>query len=223
MSRMSARTPARYAKNSQWLLLVLAAMSARAADTYRLDAGNTRVSFAVQHLGIQWMSAHFSDINGRFVVDPGTVRRVDVTVGIASLECNEPRWNERLRSSEWLDAERYPRMSFHSSRIELSEGHGVAHGELTLHGVTHPIELTVSQLQCASAGQCQFAAHGRIRRSEYGLPHGFWSGGDQVEIAISGTLGGPLSSTLGSTFTGRLGGAPELAGRAIKDASARQN
>jgi len=162
----------------------------QAAETYRLDAGNTQVSFAVHHLGIQWVTARFSDISGEFVIDPrGSASRVDVSVGIASLECSESRWNERLRSPEWLDVQHYPRMTYHSMSIELADQHATAHGELTLHGVTRPMLLTVSVLQCTSAGTCQFVAHGRIRRSEYGLPHGFWTGGDQVDISISGALG----------------------------------
>jgi polyisoprenoid-binding protein YceI len=57
-----------------------------------------------------------------------------------------------------------------------------------LRGVTRPIVLEVSFLKCPVAGNCRFTAKGRIKRSEYGLPHGFWSGGDQVEINISGSL-----------------------------------
>jgi polyisoprenoid-binding protein YceI len=182
-----------YLKNSQWLLVALLATQLLAAERYRLDSSNTQVSFAVQYLGFQWVKAHFSDINGEFVIDPaGAATRVDVSVGIASLDCSEPRWNERLRSQEWLDVERYPRMTYHSSRIELADQHGVADGELTLHGITRPIVLNVTFLKCSVSGSCQFAAHGRIKRSEYGLPHGFWTGGDQVDIHISGTLGGAV-------------------------------
>ena len=64
-----------------------------------------------------------------------------------------------------------------------------------MHGVTRPIVLNVSLLKCASPRNCQFAAHGRIKRSEYGLPHGFWTGGDQVDISISGTLVANVTST----------------------------
>jgi polyisoprenoid-binding protein YceI len=175
-------------KNSQWILIALTALRLDAAETYRLDSGNTHVSFVVQQLGIQWVSAHFSDVRGQFVVDrSGAGIRVDVTVGMASLECGEPRWNERLRSADWLDVQRYPQMTYHSSRIELSEQRAVASGELTLHGVTRPIVLNVSLLKC-SAGHCQFAAYGHVKRSDYGLPHSFWTGGDQVDIAISGAL-----------------------------------
>lgn len=191
---MSARTRFRYVKNSQWLLVALATLNSQAAQMYRLDSGNTQVSFAIQRFGIQWVSARFSDISGQFVVDQAaSAGRVEVTVGIASLDCNEPRWNDKLRSAEWLDARRYPRMSYHSNSIELGDQRAVANGELTLHGVTHPIVLNVSLLKCSAAGTCQFAAHGRIKRSEFGLPHGFWTGGDQVEISISGTLAGAVN------------------------------
>jgi len=173
-----------------WLSAALLALRSEATQTYRLDSHNTQVAFAVHQLGIQWAAARFSDISGEFVIGPtGAASRVDVTVGIASLECNDPRWNARLRSAEWLDAQRYPRMTYHSKSIELREQRAIASGELTLHGVTRPIVLDVSLLNCAAPGSCQFTAHARIRRSEYGLPHGFWTGGDQVDISISGTLG----------------------------------
>jgi polyisoprenoid-binding protein YceI len=185
---MSARTQPWYVKNSQWMLIALTVLRSEAAQMYRLDSSNTQVSFTVHHLGIQWVTARFSDISGQFVVNhAGVADRVDVTVGTASLDCSQPGWNERLRSADWLDVQHYPHMTFHSSRIELDEQRTVASGELTLHGVTRPIVLTVSLLKCSAAG-CQFAAHGHIKRSEYGLPHGFWSGGDQVEISISGAL-----------------------------------
>lgn len=173
---------------------MLTALRLEAAQTYRLDSSNTQVSFAVHRLGIQWVTARFSDISGQFVVS-AAASRVDVTVGMASLECDEPHWNERLRSADWLDVQRYPQMTYHSSRIEVDQQRGIASGELTLHGVTRPVVLNVSLLDCSSSpGHCQFAAHGRIRRSEYGLPHGFWTGGDQVDISISGTLAAGASS-----------------------------
>jgi polyisoprenoid-binding protein YceI len=170
-----------------WVLLLLAGTS-HAVEHYRLDSTNTQVSFVVQRLGFQWLSARFPDIAGELVLDRGGVHsRVDVTVGVASLECNEARWNERLRSPEWLDAARFPQMTFHSRSIEHGSQQTIANGDLTLHGITRPVALTVTLVNCPTGGECQFAAHGRIRRSEFGLPHGFWSGGDQVEIAISGT------------------------------------
>jgi polyisoprenoid-binding protein YceI len=168
--------------------LLLLACTAQATEHYRLDSTNTQASFVVQRLGFQFLSARFADISGEFILDrEGPGSQVDVTVGIRSLDSSDPRWNERLRSAEWLDAERYPQMAYHSSRIELTEQRAVANGDLTLHGVTRPVVLHVTLLNCSTDSDCQFAARGRIKRSEFGLPHGFWSGGDQVDIAMSGT------------------------------------
>jgi polyisoprenoid-binding protein YceI len=171
------------------MFMLLATMRSEATETYGLDSSNTRVSFEVQRLGVQWVTARFADISGQFTLDrKGAASRVDVSVGIASLECNEPRWNERLRSAQWLDAQRYPQMTYHSSSIELSQDRAIASGQLTLHGATRPVVLDVSLQNCSAAGTCEFSAHGHIKRSEYGLPHGFWSGGDQVDIYISGSV-----------------------------------
>jgi polyisoprenoid-binding protein YceI len=194
---MSAGTLLGYVKNSQWMLvLLLVALRSHAADAYRLDSTNTQVSFAVRHLGMQWVNARFSDISGEFILDAtGPSSRVDVTVGIASLESGEPRWNDRLRSAEWLDVQRFPHMTYHSKNIELADQAAVANGELTLHGITRPVVLAVSLLNCLPGGPCKFAAHGRIRRSDFGLPHGIWSGGDQVEISIGGTISAAVESS----------------------------
>ena len=191
---MSARTAAGHVRKSHWwLLLLLAACRSEAAESYRLDSTNTRVWFTVQHFGFEWINARFSDMSGEFFFDrTGPKSRVDVTVAIGSLDCPDPRWNERLRSPEWLDAQRFPHMTYHSTRIEFDDQRAVASGDLTLHGVTRPVVLSVSLLNCSTGSQCRFVAHGRIRRSEFGLPHGLLTGGDQVDISISGTIDGSL-------------------------------
>jgi polyisoprenoid-binding protein YceI len=87
-------------------------------------------------------------------------------------------------------------MSFHSTRVDFEgDGAALATGALTLHGITQTVGLAISGLRCSvetssadtsSAASCSFVARARIKRSDYGLPHGFWSGGDLVDIVISG-------------------------------------
>lgn len=174
------------------LCLSLSLLRTQAADVYRLDAINTRISFNIQHFGVLWLSARFPDFSGDFVLDRrGSASRVDVSVQMASVDCNDSHWNGRLRSADWLDVQRYPQMSFHSNRVEFDgNNRAVASGDLTLHGVTRAVGLEISQLSCpdaaGSGASCRFVAHARIKRSDYGFPHGFWTGGDQVDIAISG-------------------------------------
>jgi polyisoprenoid-binding protein YceI len=172
--------------------LLLGLMSAQAADVYHLDPGATQVGFAIDRFGLHWVSAHFRSFDGDFVFDrEGSASRVDVTVRTESIDCGDSRWNPRLRSSEWLDVQRYPLMTYRSRKIEFEGGdRAVASGELTLHGVTRPVVLRVGRLDCQLRSDigpvCRFMAQARVNRSDYGLPHGFWTGGDEVDISIDG-------------------------------------
>lgn len=179
-------------RSASWLVLSLCLLRAQAADMYGLDPANTRISFNIRYFGRPWVSARFPDFGGEFVLDRhGAASRVDVSVQMGSVDCDDSYWNGRLRSSDWLDVQRYPQMSFHSEHVEFEGGNrALASGELSLHGITHRVELEISQLTCPAAGaagdSCSFVAHARVKRSDYGFAHGLWIGGNQVDIAISG-------------------------------------
>jgi len=180
-------------KRACWLSLCLFALNAQAADAYCLDADHTSVSFDIRRFGIPWVGAHFRQFSGDFVVDHhGGDSHVDVTVRTDSIEGLSPGWSLRLRSSDWLDTQRFPEMRYRSSHVEFDgSGGAVASGQLTLHGITRPVILHVVRLDCGGEHMlpdrpCGFTAHADIRRSDFGLPHGFWLAGDQVEISVSG-------------------------------------
>jgi polyisoprenoid-binding protein YceI len=179
-------------RSATWWLLSLSLLRVQAADMYGLDPVNTRISFNIRYFGTPWVSARFPDFGGDFVLDRhGAGSRVDVSVQMASVDCHDSYWNDRLRSADWLDVQRYPQMSFHSGQVEFEgSDRAVASGELSLHGITRRVELEISQLSCPAAGAagdtCSFIAHARVRRSDYGFAHGLWIGGNQVDIAISG-------------------------------------
>jgi polyisoprenoid-binding protein YceI len=164
----------------------------QAAQLYRLDMVKTRISFNIQHFGVKWVSARFPDFSGDFVLDrDGAASRVDVRVQMTTVDCTDSLWNDRLRSADWLDVQRFPLMSFHSTRVDFEgDGGALATGALTLHGITQTVGLAISGLRCSGdttpGNSCSFVARARIKRSDYGLPHGFWTGGDLVDIVISG-------------------------------------
>lgn len=159
-----------------------------------MDAANTQVAFEINRLGLRWFTAAFHDLTGDFVLDPGGQGgRLSVVVRMASLDCRSAFWDERLRSPQWFDTERYPQMIYRSSRIDFEgAGRATVHGDLTLHGVTRPVTLAVTDIDCpqskaATAGRCRFIGHAQLRRSDFGLAHAFWQGGDFVEIYFRGT------------------------------------
>lgn len=180
-------------KGALWLGLSLLALGAQAADAYRIEPARTQASFTVRRFGVKWIGARFSKLDGRFTLDRnGAGSSIEVSVHTDSLEGLDSDWNTRLRSKDWLDTQRYPQMTFRSSHVEYRGNGGVAVGQLTLHGVSRPVLLNISRLECGEAAPgtapvCSFSATTNIRRSDFNLPHGFWVAGDAVEISVSGT------------------------------------
>lgn len=173
-----------------YAMLLLVTLEARATEVYRLDPVQTQVSFNVKRFGIPWVSAWFSDLSGAFVLDrEGQDSRIDVVVRSASVHCWSSYWSAFLRSPGWLNTARFPEMVYRSSEVEFTDGsHALVHGQLSLHGQTRPVDLQVAGLECAGDAPktCRFNGSAQIHRSEFGLPHGFWTGGDKVEILVHG-------------------------------------
>ena len=158
-----------------WLWLALLALDATAGDIYRIEPEHTRVSFDVRRFGVRWINARFRQIEGRFVIDrDGRGSEIDVSVATDSLDGLDFGWNARLRSKDWLDTQRFPRMTFRSSHVEFNRKGAVAAGQLVLHGYSRPVLLVVDRLDCSGAPPeepvCWFAAHTDIKRSDFGLP-----------------------------------------------------
>lgn len=160
---------------------------------HHMTADNTRVAFEVRRLGLRLFSAEFHQLEGDFELDPsGKNGTLDVVVNMRSLDCHDAAWNARLRSPQWLDVEQYPEMIFHSSEIHFDgTRQATAQGELTLHGVTRAMVFTFSDIDCnladaSSHRVCHFFGRAQIRRSDFKLPHGFWEGGDVVDILVRG-------------------------------------
>jgi polyisoprenoid-binding protein YceI len=178
-----------------WILLAsLWAVSAtRVLGAHHLDASNTSVNFQIQRFGVHWFSVAFRELSGDFALAPdGHSGELTVVVLTASVDSRSPYWDERLRSAQWLDTGRYPQMVFRSTGIRLEgPARATVQGELTLHGVTRPLSLEVTDIDCPQApagpsGACRFVGRAALKRSDYGLPHGFWAGGDSVEIIVRG-------------------------------------
>jgi polyisoprenoid-binding protein YceI len=168
-------------------------VASRTVSGYHLDGQNTLVSFSISRFGLHWLTARFRDLSGEFVLDTdGRGGSLSVDVRMDSIDCRDASWNDHLRSPEWLDTRQFPRMTYKSTRIEMGRaGHARVVGDLTLHGVSRPVVLNISDIDCDASGSaeertCRFSGRAQLRRSEFGIPHGFWQGGDTVEIFLRG-------------------------------------
>ena len=110
--------------------------------SYTVDPAHTSVGFQIGHLGISQVQGRFTKKEGKLLIgkDP-TQSSVEMTVQTASVDTAvEPRDNH-LRSPDFFDAEKYPTITFKSTRVRKTGGKYVADGLLTIKNVAKPISI----------------------------------------------------------------------------------
>jgi len=127
---------------------VLAASPALAADSYSFDKAHTTVLFQVRHI-LTNVTGKFKDFDGTIQIDKANpaASAVDFTIQAASIDTNEPKRDEHLRSADFFDVANHPKLTFKSTSIKPAgkDSYQVT-GELTMRGVTRPVTLDVAFL-----------------------------------------------------------------------------
>ncbi len=109
---------------------------------YSIDPAHSNVSFEVRHMGIATVRGTFRTFAGQ--LDAGGDSPVlEGTVDVDSIETGESNRDGHLKSPEFFDSAAHPQISFHSTGTEpAGEGQIRLIGEITIKGITKPIELT---------------------------------------------------------------------------------
>jgi polyisoprenoid-binding protein YceI len=129
---------------------LLAASPLYAAE-YAIDTEGVHASinFRANHLGFSWITGRLESFDGTFnydAADPNSAS-VKITIDAASVNTNQAERDKHLRSEEFLDVATYPEITFVStSYITNGDGTGVLKGDLSLHGVTKPVTINVTQV-----------------------------------------------------------------------------
>ena len=172
------------------------------AASYSIDSAHSSVGFAVKHLMVSTARGQFDRVTGRVEIDDAdlTRSRIDVTIEAASVNTRNAKRDEHLRSADFFDVAKYPLITFKSSHFEkAADGRLLAIGNLTMHGVTRPVTLTVDSIAPLSKAPWGTTvrgatATGKLFRKDFGL---VWNktletGGvavsDEVELTIDAEL-----------------------------------
>jgi len=172
-------------------LLCGAGTPARAADTYAVDDNHTAVVFKVSHLGISWTFGRFNDVAGSFTLDPADPAKSSFALAIkaASLDTNNAKRDEHLRSPDFFNVKQYPEITFKSTAVRPVEGGYEVTGEFTLHGQTRPLTFALKGGKAAEfpkgVQRVGFTTDLAVKRSEFGMDKLVGPVGDEVYIAIS--------------------------------------
>ena len=120
-----------------------------AQEKWNIDPVHSHIEFSVRHLMISKVKGHFNQWRGALTVDESNPAdsKVDVTIEAASIDTKEPQRDDHLRSGDFLDAAKYPTLTFASTKVEkLSEEEYKVTGNLTIRGVTRPVVLATEFL-----------------------------------------------------------------------------
>jgi polyisoprenoid-binding protein YceI len=162
-------------------LLTLAVGSVLAEPvTYQIDPSHTHPSFEADHFGgLSIWRGRFDGSSGTIVLDKekGT-GTVDVTVDATSIDFGMPKLDEHTKSPEMFDVQKYPTATYKGTLANFKNGAPTqVNGEFTLHGVTHPLTLTINQFLCkinpmSKKEVCGADASGTLNRADYGINFG---------------------------------------------------
>jgi polyisoprenoid-binding protein YceI len=164
---------------------------------WKLDSTHAHVEFAVRHLMISKVRGQFADFDATLRLDETDVSgsALGVEIRTASIDTRVEQRDEHLRSPDFLDAEKYPTLTFESTVVERVDDDRLrVTGALTIRDVTKEVELDVVERGSVTdpwgGERVGFAAKTKIDRKDFGLT---WNQaletggvlvGDEVEIAI---------------------------------------
>ncbi len=165
--------------------------------TYQIEPAHSAVHFSVRHLMISTVRGEFTHIAGSVQYDPAQPQatRIDATIDAASIHTRDAQRDAHLRSPDFLNVEKFPSLEFHSSQAEPEASGLSISGQLTLHGVTRPVTLTVRditpEIKDPFGGiRMGATAKARLNRKDFGLTYnmaletGGVLVGEEIEIQI---------------------------------------
>jgi polyisoprenoid-binding protein YceI len=169
-----------------------------AAGTYVLDAAHKRVGFVVRHLMVSKVRGNFGEASATITIGEDPLQSsVTATIATESVFTGQPDRDNHLRTGDFFEVAKYPTIEFRSTGIRSFEGNEfVLEGELTIKGITKPVELLV---EFEGVGRSPyghdvfgFSATTEIDREDWGLTYNMAleSGGvmigKKVKIEIEG-------------------------------------
>jgi polyisoprenoid-binding protein YceI len=152
--------------------------AAKAQSTYDIDSAHSSAQFSVRHLMISNVKGEFTNVTGTIVYDPANVgtSTIDAVIDVNTISTREPKRDAHLKSPDFFDAAKFPKLTFHSKQVWKANGVIQVKGDLTLHGVTREVVLTIdgpTPEQKDPWGSLRFGATAttKINRKDWGLTY----------------------------------------------------
>jgi polyisoprenoid-binding protein YceI len=168
---------------------------------WQLDPYHTQVEFSAKHLGMMTVRGYFDEVSTTADIDPDhpEAASVEVTISTASIRTNNGVRDNDIRSSNFLEVDKYPVITFRSTGVEPSgTDRFTLTGDLTIKDNTHPVALEVTKYgEFNDPGmmghRIAYGATSKINRRDFGLKFNAVLDGrlvvsEDIQIMIEGEL-----------------------------------
>jgi polyisoprenoid-binding protein YceI len=165
-----------------------------AADSFKLDSVHSGVVFTIHHL-VSSPFGIFHAPEGTVTVDGG-VPALDISVPVDKVDMGNAKWEEDIKAASWFDVKQFPKITFKTTSVKklgedptTHEYNYEATGDLTLHGVTKSVTVTLTktgegkgmQGETRAGYSCTF----KVKRSDYGMTTYVGPIGDEVTLMVN--------------------------------------
>jgi polyisoprenoid-binding protein YceI len=167
---------------------------------WQLDPYHTQVEFSAKHLGMMTVRGYFDELSATADIDPDhpETSSVQVTISAASVRTNNGIRDNDIRSSHFLEVDKYPEITFRSTSVEVAgQDRYTLTGDLTIKGITHPVSLALlryGEFNDPGMGhRISYSATTTINRKDFGLTFNAILDGrlvvsEEIQIQIEGEL-----------------------------------
>ena len=171
----------------------LPALAFAAPESYTIDPVHSQPQWEATHIGFSKQHGNFGKATGKVTLDRDAKKgTIDVTIDAASIRTYDPRLDAVVKSDRYFDVEKYPTITFKSTDVRFDGDQVVgANGELTMHGVTKPVVLTVTGFKCGQQTfnkkpMCGAEATATIKRSDFDMTNALNIGnpGDEIKLTL---------------------------------------
>jgi polyisoprenoid-binding protein YceI len=180
------------------VLTVGAGTMAAQASSWAIDKSHSEADFSVKHMGISTVHGSFRGVSGniRFEAGNPAAWSVEAAIDVNTVDTGVADRDKHLRSADFFDVAKYPAMTFKSTSVKADGSGYLVTGDLTLHGVTKPVTLSMEAPGNEQVGMDAksvhrgFTATTTLNRQDFGLK---WNGtlksgdaviGDEVKIEL---------------------------------------
>lgn len=183
----------KYLKLAIGILGLAAPFAAAQTSTWAIDPAHSEVDFSVRHMSVSNVHGRFGGIQGAIVFNEmdATQSKVSVTIDVNTLDTGVTARDTDLKSADFFDVVKYPTATFTSTSVTKSGEHLKVNGNLTLHGVTRPVELDVEGPSAPMPGMDHkphsgYSATATIDRKDFGVGTKYAAAivGDEIKLTI---------------------------------------